>query len=256
MKKDSLSFLEKRVILPILSQLALPKHVGFIMDGNRRYAKNLKEPSITGHRMGFDALSSVLLWCFELGLSEVSVYTFSLDNFSRSQEEVEYLMTLAAEKLNLMCEPDSFVMRRNIKVKICGDIALIRSDVREAFEKIQALTVSHTGGQFNIMFAYSSKRELSRAVDIATHTVKGSEISQVSWQAIEDNLYNKTPVDLIVRTSGETRLSDFMIWQIQPRKTLIVFEKSLWPEYNISAFIFSLLRYSVHARTFASPSSQ
>lgn len=242
MVKDSLSFIERRVIMPIISQLTIPKHVGFIMDGNRRFAKTLNAPATTGHRMGFDSLSSVLLWCFELGVSEVSVYAFSVDNFSRPSQEVDYLMDLAVEKLSLMCKPESFMMRNQIRVKVCGDISLLPLALREVISRIEKLTSDHTNGKFNIMFAYSSKRELTHAIEAASNNCKS-----VTWNGIESNLYNNTPLDLLVRTSGETRLSDFMIWQIQPLRTLIVFEKGLWPRYNLRSLIMSLLRYNAHA---------
>ena len=252
-KNVELSAIEKTIILPLLKSSKIPVHVGFIMDGNRRFARSLDQPTLLGHKMGYARLRRVLLWCFELGVKEVSVYAFSVDNFSRSNEEVDYLMDLAIDKFNLMCEDDSFIMRQNIRVRICGERSLLRPDLVEVIERLESKTQNHTGGIFNVLLAYSSKRELQQALEKAQSDISctgGSfksddeETANLIWEKISSNLYIQTPLDLVVRTSGETRLSDFLLWQIQPEKTLIVFEKNLWPNYSLVSFARSLMRYN------------
>jgi len=252
-KDVELSVVEKAIILPFLRNSKIPRHVGFIMDGNRRFARSKDQPSLLGHKMGYARLRRVLLWCFELGVKEVSVYAFSVDNFSRSSEEVEYLMDLAVEKFTMMCQDDSFIMRQNIKVRICGERSLLRPDLVEVIERLESKTHNHTRGVFNVLLAYSSKRELQQALDKARADISSTggsfksdddDTAQILWDKISSNLYIQTPLDLLVRTSGETRLSDFLLWQIQPEKTLIVFEKNLWPNYSLMSFVKSLLRYN------------
>jgi ditrans,polycis-polyprenyl diphosphate synthase len=241
-----LSFFEKRICLPLIRLLSVPGHIGFIMDGNRRYARQQNEPTMIGHRMGYDRLRRVLLWCYELGMEEISVYAFSMDNFSRSQEEVDYLMELAESKLLDLCVDGGFIMRNEIRVRICGEKSLLRPSLLEVIERVETKTAHHTRGVFNVLFAYSSKHELGKAIEQCVYT-KGNK--RTDWDDIVSNLYVSRPVDLIVRTSGETRLSDFLIWQIKPDETVIVFDKHYWPDYSIVDFMMGLLRYNFRIRS-------
>jgi ditrans,polycis-polyprenyl diphosphate synthase len=243
-----LSIIERRLIIPFLRLCAIPLHIGFIMDGNRRYAKSHNEQTVVGHKMGYDRLRRVLLWCFELGVKEVSVYAFSMDNFSRTPEEVEYLMDLAETKLASLCEDNGFVMKQRIRVRICGDCNLLRPSLQEVIRMVETKTAHHENGIFNVLLAYSSKRELNQAIE---RTVQ--ERSDITWDRIESKLYNPTPLDLIVRTSGETRLSDFLIWQIQPERTVIVFERHMWPEFSIADFARSLIKNHYRAESLSEP---
>jgi ditrans,polycis-polyprenyl diphosphate synthase len=235
-----LSWFERKVFLPILRFSRIPHHAAFIMDGNRRFARNLNEPSLVGHRLGYDRLRRVLLWCYELGMKEVSVYVFSVDNFSRTPEEVGYLMDLAESKLEYLCEDSGFVMTQRIRVKICGDKSLLRPSLQAVIKKLESKTADHEGGIFNVLLAYSSRRELAQAVERTMHATPKQE---VRWEHIASNLYTQTPVDVIVRTSGETRLSDFLLWQLKADDTVIVFVKHLWPEYSLVDLATTLLRY-------------
>lgn len=192
--------------------------------------------------MGYDRLRKVLLWCFELGVKEVSAYAFSIDNFSRSREEVEYLMDLAESKLVSLCEDGGFVMTHKIRVKICGEVDLLRPSLQRVIQRVECRTSQHEGGTFNVLLAYSSKRELGRAMEQAAYSC-----SSASWESIQSKLYIQSPVDLIVRTSGETRLSDFLIWQLQPEATVLVFERHLWPDFSLLDLAKCLFRY--HYRT-------
>lgn len=245
-----LSVLESRLVLPLLRMCRIPSHVGFIMDGNRRYARTRNAETVTGHKMGYDRLRRVLLWCFELGMKEVSVYAFSMDNFSRTHEEVEYLMDLAETKLESLCEDDGFVMKQQIRVKICGEFSLLRPSLQAVVRSVEAKTAHHNKGVFNVMLAYSSKRELNQAIERSLQDTR-----ELTWERIESNLYNSAPLDLVVRTSGETRLSDFLVWQLQAERTVIVFERHLWPEFSIADFARSLVKYHYRVEKLASSST-
>lgn len=234
-----LSWIERFIFLPLLSLSSIPLHIGFIMDGNRRYARSRNAATVVGHKMGYDRLRRVLLWCFELGMEEVSVYAFSVDNFSRSQEEVDYLMDLAETKLVDLCVDGGFIMTNKIRVCICGDKSLLRPSLQAVIQDVEARTADHTRGKFNVLLAYSSKRELSQAVEATLVDQKS-----IDWSTIRSHLYNSRSVDLIVRTSGETRLSDFLVWQVQSDNTVVVFDKHYWPDYSIVDFMASLLRYN------------
>jgi ditrans,polycis-polyprenyl diphosphate synthase len=239
-----LNMFERRVILPFLKYCSVPRHISFIMDGNRRFAKIRNQHTLVGHRMGYDRLRRVLLWCFELGVEEVSVYAFSMDNFSRTKEEVDYLMDLAETKLGSLCEDNGFVMTNRIRVRVCGEKSLLRPSLQRVIQEVESKTAHHDRGNFNILLAYSSKRELNQAIDKTLQSVPPKDLS---WATIESNLYNSTPVDLVVRTSGETRLSDFLVWQLKPDHSVVVFVKHFWPDYSLWDLATSLLKY--HYRT-------
>jgi ditrans,polycis-polyprenyl diphosphate synthase len=238
-----LCFVEKNFLIPVLRRCKIPEHLGFVMDGNRRFARHARKPTEQGHKSGYWRLQRVLLWCFALGVKEVSVYAFSVDNFSRNKSEVDYLMDLAREKLITLCEDGGFVMEHRIRVRVWGDRSLLPDDLREICRAIETKTRDHGTGTFNILLAYSSRREMGQATDLAVRFC--SDKSDLSWSDVSGRLYGQSSPDLIVRTSGETRLSDFMVWQMRPA-TVILFEKKLWPDYNIIDFTKSLMRYSLH----------
>jgi ditrans,polycis-polyprenyl diphosphate synthase len=235
------SYVEQYVLLPLLKFASIPKHIGFIMDGNRRYAKKRQLPSIKGHDMGSDKLLQVLEWCLILGVQEVSVYAFSIDNFKRSPEEVMYLMDLAAAKFNDMAE-DSFLITNRVKVSFWGNLSLLPSHVKEACDKLVATTSAYQHKvRLNILFAYSSEFEGSRARELA-----GPENLEISSFLFSKDSF---PLDLIVRTSGETRLSDFMILQIS-QNTLILFLNVFWPElslFRLGVALFHFTRFKRHS---------
>ena len=214
------------------------------MDGNRRYAKQRDLPSIKGHDVGSDKLLQVLHWCLFLGVQEVSVYAFSIDNFKRAEDEVNYLMDLAAAKFNKMADDqDDFLVSNRVKVSFWGDMTLVPSHVKAACDRLEAKTSTFTPAvRLNVLFSYSSKFEVERAKKLALAD-SGETKDFKKWLFSKDSL----PVDLIVRTSGETRLSDFMVWQIS-EKTLLAFLNVMWPDLSI----FSLARALVHFTRFKS----
>lgn len=219
------------------------------MDGNRRYAKQRQLPTVKGHDVGSDKLLQVLHWCLFLGVQEVSVYAFSIDNFNRTPDEVTYLMDLAAAKFNKMADDeDNFLVNNRVKVTFWGDMSLVPPHVKAACDKLVSKTSTYTPAvRLNVLFAYSSNFEITRAKKLAlaeTGTYEHQDLKP--WLFSCDSL----PVDLIVRTSGETRLSDFMIWQIS-EKTLLAFLDVMWPDLTV----FSLARAIVHFTSFKSHTS-
>ena len=218
-------------LLAVLRNARLPGHIGFIMDGNRRFARNRQEPQLHGHESGSTKLQQVLEWCLELGVAEVSVYAFSVDNFKRTKEEVGYLMKLAEYKFGkLLNDKNSVVYRRQVRISFWGDLLLVPDSVRKVCEDLEAATRNFRSARLNILFAYSSEHERQLLEETGT-----------SFAA--DSL----PVDLIVRTSGETRLSDFMLNQLHGKCT-IVFLDEYWPSLSVWSFARALLQHHLVAR--------
>ncbi|XP_009954978.1 PREDICTED: dehydrodolichyl diphosphate synthase isoform X3 [Leptosomus discolor] len=187
----------------------MPKHVAFIMDGNRRYAQKCHVERQQGHSQGFDKLAQTLRWCLNLGIREVTVYAFSIENFKRSKEEVDGLMDLARQKFSRILEEQCFL---------------------------------------NVCFAYTSRHEISNAVrEMAWGVEQGLlEPSDVSESLLDKCLYtnNSPDPDLLIRTSGEVRLSDFLLWQTS--HSCLVFQSVLWPEYSFWNLCEAILRFQMN----------
>ncbi|KAK9815197.1 hypothetical protein WJX73_010695 [Symbiochloris irregularis] len=217
----------------------IPTHVGFIMDGNRRYARKSSVERSLGHRHGFTKLLDILEWCLELGVSNVTVFAFGEDNFKRSDEEVTELMSLAEEKLWQLLEEPELVARHGIRVKVLGNLNLLPEAVQRAAEHVMQATNQYNQVTLNICLAYSSKKEMNKALKAASK-VDNVEDRVVVFQH-QLGTKGQPPVDLLVRTSGETRLSDFLLWQCATAH--LVFSRALWPEFTYLHLLEALLQY-------------
>eukprot|EP00128_Syssomonas_multiformis_P000897 Colp12_sorted_trinity150504_noHs@36201 len=233
----------------ILKQGPIPEHVGFIMDGNRRFAKKMHVDRAIGHVKGFEKLEETLEWCHDFGVKVVTVYAFSIENFKRSRDEVDGLMELAKEKLLKLVQKDEIIQNKGICVRILGDVSLLRPDVREAMSKAVELSKNNRNGILNVCFPYTSRHELAGvmkelAVGVASGKIQSSDIDE---ELVTRCLYTQecTPPDLLVRTSGEVRLSDFLLWQSSD--AVLSFLNVLWPEFSLWDLVLSVLHYQ-HAR--------
>ncbi|EER02603.1 Dehydrodolichyl diphosphate synthase, putative [Perkinsus marinus ATCC 50983] len=239
----------ERLAINVLKRGNVPNHVAFIMDGNRRYATSHHLPKVQGHRYGYEKLLQVLKWCLHLGVKYVSAYTFSVDNFNRSREEVTYLMDLASSKFVELGKHNGFLEQHGICVKFWGDLSLLPTDIHQKCIQLEEKTRKYPArATLNLLFSYSSKLEISQAVDKAIEKKRAeqqqSQGTPLAWSDIESQLYSAgtPPPDLILRTSGETRLSDFLLWQISP-ETLICFVKPNWPDMTLLDFARCLMKY-------------
>jgi ditrans,polycis-polyprenyl diphosphate synthase len=147
--------LVRRSVASILGIGPIPQHVAFIMDGNRRYAERHHLRTLHGHSYGYDALIKALEWCLELGITAVSVYAFSIDNYQRSQEEVSTLMQLAEEKLTHMLQEHPLLEKYGVQVRVIGDLALAPIAVQKAAQRIMNATQGYTKAVLNICFSYT-----------------------------------------------------------------------------------------------------
>ncbi|DBA74691.1 TPA: hypothetical protein ACH3X2_009356 [Trebouxia sp. C0005] len=235
----------KKCLIAVLRAGPIPKHLAFIMDGNRRFATKQGLQTITGHQQGYLKLLDALQWCLDLGVEAITVYAFSIDNFRRDPREVASLMRLAEEKLlDLLCHKD-IIDANQVQVRVIGNLSLLPARVQQAANQVMAATCHHQQCHLNICMAYTSRQEMAQAVHSVHQQVAEGSIAagDVTADTIEQELYTQgcPPVDLLIRTSGEHRLSDFMLWQ--SRYAQLVFSNTLWPGYSFWDLLQALVQY-------------
>eukprot|EP00192_Tetraselmis_astigmatica_P021904 CAMPEP_0117648920 /NCGR_PEP_ID=MMETSP0804-20121206/679_1 /TAXON_ID=1074897 /ORGANISM="Tetraselmis astigmatica, Strain CCMP880" /LENGTH=263 /DNA_ID=CAMNT_0005454589 /DNA_START=165 /DNA_END=956 /DNA_ORIENTATION=- len=213
----------RRVLQQLLAWITragpIPQHVAFIMDGNRRFAQEHCVTRAEGHREGYSRMIDSLEWCLDLGIQCVSVYAFSIENFKRSKEEVDDLMELALDKLYHILHERSVVDRHGVKVKVLGELALLPLPLQQAAARVMKATSQNKGGALNICFSYTAHHEISTAAQSICKGLRSGALDSVD---VNYGLFarclqtsDSPPVDLMIRTSGETRLSDFLLLQVR-----------------------------------------
>ena len=209
----------------------MPKHIAIIMDGNRRWARAQGKPASFGHKAGAKTLEKIVRYANKIGLEYITVYAFSTENWKRTEEEVSALMMLLQSYL------DDYSRRadsENIKVKILGDITALSQGMQKSIINCMERTKNNTGVTFNIALNYGGRDEILGAVKNIAKKIQNNEvkIEDITEQMISDNLYtaNQPDPDLLIRTSGELRLSNFLPWQLAYTEFLFV-DKN-WPDFN------------------------
>ncbi|KAH9304792.1 hypothetical protein KI387_009196, partial [Taxus chinensis] len=243
---NSIYELFRRFLIWIVSAGPIPQHVAIIMDGNRRYAANRKMMKLKGHEFGYSSLMHTLRDCYELGIEYVTVYAFSIDNFRRTQDEVETLMNLMHDKLEALIEKESLVNQYGIRVQILGDLGLLPERVRKAAERAMAFSKGNDKAVLNICAPYTATQEIVNAVEgVITEKAEEGILEKKSINAgdIERHLYTRNCPEpqLLIRTSGETRLSNFLLWQTC--FSLLYVTPILWPEFSFRHLIRAVLEY-------------
>lgn len=226
-----------------------PQHVAFIMDGNRRFARNRGWQVEQGHRLGYDKLEEALRWCCELGVRGVTVYAFAIDNFNRSTDEVRGLMALCEEKLRAMSDETNVVQRRGVRVRVVGDLSRVSDSLRSEMRRVMRMTQRNTRHTLTVCFSYAARNEIAGAVRRLSEACAEGKLlpADVSEDLLERCLLTSgagslsSPVDLIVRTSGEKRLSDFLLWQ--SATCAVAFTPVLWPELSLLRFLALILDF-------------
>ncbi|KAM0753187.1 Di-trans-poly-cis-decaprenylcistransferase [Meredithblackwellia eburnea MCA 4105] len=210
------------------------------MDGNRRYARRKGEPVRVGHEEGFEALKRVLSFFLKLEIPHVTVYAFSIENFNRDPKEVEALMDMARVRLVEICEKGALLDRHGVQIRILGRRDLLPPDVQESCAKAEALTANNSRGILNFCCPYTSQEEMATAV---RRTVETST-TDITEEMISSNLYTSAspPLDILIRTSGVNRLSDFLLWQAN-EDTVLHFIPPNWPDIGVVDVLPPLLSY-------------
>ena len=209
----------------------MPKHIAIIMDGNRRWAKQRNLPVKLGHKQGAETLKKIVRYANKIGIKYITVYAFSTENWKRSEEEVSALMNLLENYL------DDFSKQadtENIVIKVLGSMKELSSSLQESIEKTIKRTENNTGTIFNIALNYGGRLEIINAVRKIAEEYKNNKINldEIDEEIISKHLYtqNCPDPDLLIRTSGEIRLSNFLPWQTV--YTEFLFLEKLWPDFS------------------------
>ncbi|CAH1984273.1 unnamed protein product [Acanthoscelides obtectus] len=213
------------------------------MDGNRRYAIRNKMGKTEGHTKGFERLAECLLWCRELGVKEVTVYAFSIENFNRTIEEVINLVLILSFRV---FEEKDKIMMEGIKIRVIGNLSLVPEDIRILLAKSVLLTKDNDKSILNIAFSYTARDEIVHSMKTVVEGLESKKIkpADVDADLISYCMYsNQSPdPDILIRTSGEVRLSDFLLWQIS-QHTQICFTSVLWPDFSIWHLLGCIFKY-------------
>ncbi len=229
----------------------LPNHVAIIMDGNRRWARKLEKPPWYGHLFGSQKLEEILEWCRELGIRTLTVYAFSTENFRRTPEEVNALMNLFEQKFKELIE-DERVHKYGIRVNVLGRKELLPENVRKAAEEAERATRKYTNYTLNIALAYGGRSEIADAVKDIVRDVQEGRISveDIDEELIKRYLYypNMPDPDIVIRTGGEERISNFLLYQIAYSE--LFFVDVYFPEFRKIDFLRIIREYQKRQRRF------
>ncbi len=224
---------------------ALPCHIAIIMDGNGRWARQRNLPRVRGHEKGAEALRRIAEFCVKLGIKYLTAFAFSKENWSRPREEVSFLMELLKEYLR---NEKEVLMRNNIKLRIAGDVEELPQDIRDQLKDVMEATSKNDGMVFIIALNYSGRAEILRAVRKILE--QGLSPDEVDEETFRKFLYvPEAPYpDLLIRTSGEQRISNFLLWEIA--YTELYFTKVLWPDFSEKHLLEAILDYQKRERRF------
>lgn len=226
---------------------ALPKHVAVIMDGNGRWAKAKKLPRSAGHRAGVDRLRGIIRMSSDLGITSLTLYAFSTENWKRPSDEVGTLMALLIEYFTKEIDE---LFANNVRIRIIGAYEEFAPTVRAVIERAMKRTESNDGLNLNIALNYGSHAEILRAANLAMQQALAQGKSEITAQMLESNFYTsgQPDVDLLIRTSGEQRISNFLLYQISYAEFL--FPEEYWPDFSDEAYLVALRAYQSRSRRF------
>ncbi|MBN3991757.1 MAG: isoprenyl transferase [Nostoc sp. NMS2] len=232
-----------------LNPQKIPQHIAVIMDGNGRWATSLGLPRIAGHRQGARTLKELLRCCKDWGIKALTAYAFSTENWQRPVEEVDFLMLLFERLLHRELAQ---MHREGVRISFIGDLSALPKSLQMEMEHSMTETLNNQAIHFTVAVNYGSRNEITRVCRQVAQLVEQGELSveQVNESLVEQHLYTAdTPEpDLLIRTSGEMRLSNFLLWQMA--YTEMYFTDILWPDFNREAFYQALLSYQRRDRRF------
>jgi undecaprenyl diphosphate synthase len=233
----------------------LPHHIAIIMDGNGRWAKKKSLSRIRGHIKGIDAVREVVTACRELGIKILTLYAFSVENWRRPKEEVSTLMTLLKEYL---LKEVAEMLQNNIRLLAIGRLEDLPSDVQQTLRETMKKTENRTGMILNLALSYGGRSEILQAVQrILRDCQKGEMIpEEINFQKFSDYLWTQgmPDPDLLIRTSGEFRISNFLLWQIAYTELYVT--ETLWPDFNREELLKAISDYQSRERRFGMTSEQ
>ncbi len=233
----------------------IPKHVAIIMDGNGRWAKSRGEERTFGHKNAINSVRNAINACNEINIPYLTLYTFSSENWSRPHDEVDTLMNLLSETLLLEAEE---IFTKGLRLHVIGEVEKLPALVKEQLMNVVELTKDNAKGNLILALSYGSQREILQAVKQISEKVKKGDLQaeDINEHIFEEHLYTKNfpPVDLMIRTSGEVRISNFMLWQIAYAE--LQFLNILWPDFTKDTFFQCIVDYQNKERRYGKTSEQ
>lgn len=226
------------------SELTLPNHLAMIIDGNRRWSKARGLPVWCGHREGAKRVGEFLEWCLELGISNISIYTLSVENLARRpKKELHELFKIIYEYVDrLMNEKYSLLEKYSVRVRFVGDLERLPKKLIRIMGKVMKKTAKHNKKLLNFLVAYSGKHEIVNAVKKITEKLIKTGKIEITEKEVEKNLWVPMPVDLIIRTGGYNRLSNFLLWQASYAEIITL--RKLWPDFTKRDLIRCIKKFS------------
>lgn len=227
----------------------LPRHIGVIMDGNGRWAKKRHLPRSAGHSAGAESLKKIITEANKIGIKYITVYAFSTENWKRPKEEVDYLMNLL---LSYLRDAEKSLAGENVVIRAIGSRKELSEEIREQIKKTEKFTEKNTGIVMNIALNYGAREEIVNAVKHVCEDIKNGNknLEDIDEEAFSEYLYtkNQPDVDLLIRTSGEQRLSNFMLWQVSYAE--MWFTDKLWPDFKPKDLRQAIIDFQNRGRRF------
>lgn len=243
----------EKVLLEQALSGAVPNHIGIITDGNRRYARNTGISENEGHIRGKEKLEEVLQWCMDVGVRVVTVYGFSTENFRRDQKEVEFLFRLINDAFLDLLE-DKRIYENKIRVKVIGEMQVLPEYLNETIRKVEESTKGFKEFRLNFALGYGGRAEIINAIKKMYHEIEQGKFSieDVTEEKFREYLYDKNlpDPDLILRTSGEERISNFLLWQAAYSE--LYFSDVYWPDLKKIDFLKAIISYQNRKRRYGS----
>jgi tritrans,polycis-undecaprenyl-diphosphate synthase [geranylgeranyl-diphosphate specific] len=222
----------------------IPKHVAVILDGNRRLARRMGLDPWKGHELGEKKVEKLLEWCYQLDINELTLYAFSMQNFNRSKLEYDFLIDLFEDAFKTLLK-DKRVIEQDVKIIFLGRINLFPEKIQKLMHEIMEKTKNNKAYILNMAMAYGGREEITDALKKVIHDIKSGKLNetQIDDKTLSNYLYTKSEPDLIIRTSGEIRTSNFMPWQGIYSEW--IFLKKCWPEFELEDLIECVKEYSM-----------
>ena len=223
-----------------------PEHIALILDGNRRYGKKIGS-KLKGHVVGAKKVEKLFDWCKELGIKEITLYTFSTENFNRAKEEVDYLMNLFRKQFKRLKKR---LEKEKIRINFIGRLGLFPDDLRKEMEELIEETKDNDGFRVNFAVGYGGRAEIVDSIKKIIQKINNKEIGtkDVNEEMVSENLYLKSEPDIMIRPGGEKRMSNFLLWECAYSE--LFFIDKLWPEFEKEDLVKVIEEFKARERRF------
>ena len=224
------------------TEIKNPEHLAIVLDGNRRFAKRLMLEPWRGHELGAEKIEKLIDWCIELGIKEITLYCFSLENFNRPKKEFDFLMKIFKKEFSKL-KQDKRIHDDKIKLRFIGKIELFDSEIQKLVKDLEEMTKNYDGYRVNFALAYGGRQEI---VDAVKKLVENGE--EINEDNLKRNLWLDSEPDLIIRTGGEKRTSNFLLWQSAYSEW--IFLEKMWPEFTKQDLVDCINEFKERKRRF------